>query len=527
MDKARVLVAEPLAPEGVDILREQTQVDEHLDMDRARLMKALPEYDALIVRSQTRVDAELIKAGTKLQVIARAGAGVDNIDVESATGRGIVVVNAPTANVISAAEHAMALMLALARHIPQAHSLLQEGVWRRTDFIGIEMRNKTLGLVGLGNVGSAVARRAQGFEMNVIVYDPYVSHEYCRHLGVQMVSLDELLRTSDFISLHVPLTDSTRGLIGAKELAKVKPTVRIINTARGGLLNEKALYQALEAGKVAGAAVDVFAVEPAGDNILCKSPKVIVTPHIAGSTAEAQAAIGRDIAQQVIAVLQGRPTPYAVNAPYIPAELQDILFPFLPLVHAMGHLMAQLAEGMTGDIRISYQGEISNYDTRAIKATILQGLLEDVSVERVNLVNADQVAQRRGLRITEQKTAISEVYPSLITLEVATGSGPLSVAGTSIQGEPHIVWLNEFRIDVIPTGGYFLFSEHLDRPGMIGAVGTICGEHDINIHSLHFGRVRPRGLALMVLGMDEAVPDEVVQKILALPDVSTAKVVRL
>ncbi|MEE9202122.1 MAG: phosphoglycerate dehydrogenase [Dehalococcoidia bacterium] len=527
MDKARVLVAEPLAPEGVDILREQTQVDEHLDLDRARLLEAVPEYDALIVRSQTRVDAELIKAGTKLQVIARAGAGVDNIDVEAATRRGIVVVNAPTANVISAAEHAMALMMALARHIPQAHSLLQEGVWRRTDFIGVELRNKTLGLVGLGNVGSAVARRAQGFDINVIVYDPYVSHEYCRHLGVQLVSLDELLRTSDFISLHVPLTDSTRGLIGAKELAKVKPTVRIINTARGGLLDEKALYQALEAGTVAGAAVDVFTVEPAGDNILCRSPKVIVTPHIAGSTAEAQAEIGRDIAHQVISVLQGKPTPYAVNAPYIPVELQDILSPFLPLVHAMGHLMAQLAEGVTGDIRISYQGEISNYDTRAIKATILQGLLEEVSVERVNLVNADQVAQRRRLRITEQKTAVSEVYPSLITLEVATGSGPLSVSGTSIQGEPHIVWLNEFRIDVIPTGGYFLFSEHLDRPGMIGAVGTICGEHDINIHSLHFGRVRPRGLALMVLGVDEAIPDEVVQKILALPDISSAKVVRL
>jgi D-3-phosphoglycerate dehydrogenase len=271
----------------------------------------------------------------------------------------------------------------------------------------------------------------------------------------------------------------------------------------------------------------VFTVEPAGDNILCKSPKVIVTPHIAGSTAEAQAEIGRDIAHQVISVLQGKPTPYAVNAPYIPVELQDILSPFLPLVHSMGHLMAQLAEAMTGDIRISYQGEISNYDTRAIKATILQGLLEEVSVERVNLVNADQVAQRRRLRITEQKTAVSEVYPSLITLEVATGSGPLSVSGTSIQGEPHIVWLNEFRIDVIPTGGYFLFSEHLDRPGMIGAVGTICGEHDINIHSLHFGRVRPRGLALMVLGVDEAIPDEVVQKILALPDVDSAKVVRL
>jgi D-3-phosphoglycerate dehydrogenase len=518
MEKARVIIAEPLAPEGLEILQGQTRVDQRLDLDRAGLLKAVAEYDAIVVRSQTAVDAELIDVGHKLQVIARAGAGVDNIDVAAATRRGIVVVNAPTANVISAAEHAVALMLSLARHIPQAHSLLQEGVWRRTDFMGVEIRNKTLGLIGLGNVGSAVARRAQGFEMNVVVSDPYVSHEFCRHLGVQLVSLDQLLRTSDFISMHVPLTDATRGLIGVKELDKVKPSVRIVNTARGGLMDEYALYKALEEGKVAGAAIDVFTVEPATDNILCRSPRVIVTPHIAGSTAEAQAEIGRDIARQVIAVLEGRPTPYAVNAPYIPAELQEILSPFLPLAHSMGHLIAQLAEGMTGDIRISYQGEISNYDIRAIKATILQGMLEEVSVERVNLVNADQV---------EQKTAISEVYPSLITLEVSTDSGSYSTSGTSIQGEPHIVWVNEFRVDVVPSGGYFIFGEHQDRPGMIGAVGTICGKHDINIHSLHFGRVRPRGLALMVLGVDEPVSDEVVQKIRELADISSAKVVRL
>lgn len=527
MEQPRVLITEPLAQVGIDMLKSCTQLEVRLGLKSKELIGAIADYDALIVRSETKVTAEVIEAGKKLQVIGRAGVGVDNIDVEAATRRGIVVVNAPTANTVAAAEHTIALMLSLARHVPQAHALLTEGVWRRAELIGVELRSKTLGVIGLGNVGSGVARRAQGLEMRVIGYDPYLSQEYAHHLGVTLVTLEELLRTSDFITLHVPLTEATRGVLGARELALVKPSVRIINAARGGLIDEAALSQALAEGRVAGAALDVFAVEPPGDNILFKSPKVIVTPHIAGSTAEAQTGVALDVAQQVLAVLGGKPAPYAVNAPYIPPELYSILSPFLPLCLALGRLSAQLAEGLTGMIQIRYAGEISNYDTHALKATVLRGLLEEISVERVNLVNADQIAQRRGLRIAEVKEPASEIYPSLITVEISTASGTASVAGTSLRGEAHIVGVNSYRVDIVPTGGYFLFCDHRDRPGLIGAVGSITGQADINIHSMQLSRKQLRGEALMMLGLDEPPTEEVQRKILAIPDIYTAKVVKL
>ena len=525
--KPRVLVAEELAEEGLQLLRGATDVDVHLGLTPKQLVEHVRDFEALIVRSQTKVDAPVIAAGKKLQVIGRAGVGVDNIDVEEATKRGIVVVNAATANTIAAAEHTIALMLALCRHIPQAHALLRGGVWKRSNLIGVEVRGKMLGLVGLGNVGSAVARRGVGLEMNVIAYDPYVSEEHTRRLQVKAVPLEDLLRTADFISVHLPLTEETRGIIGAREIALMKPQARIINAARGGLVDEVALYNALEEGRLAGAAVDVFTVEPAQDNILLKSDKVIVTPHIAASTEEAQATVSVDIAEQVLAVLQGRPARYAVNAPFIPADLIPVLGPFVPLGQAVGRLAFQLSEGHMEALNLKYDGEVAKYDPSPLRAAAIGGLLERVSAERVNIVNADVVARKRGLRIIEEKGEGVEPYPSLLTVRVATSAGETLVAGTVIRGESHIVRVNEFWLDIVPTGGYFLFCDHRDRPGLIGAVGNITGRAEINIHSMQLFRLEPRGKALMVLGLDAPLPEEQKREILALADVHAVKLVKL
>ena len=480
-----------------------------------------------MVRSETKVTAKVIEAGKKLQVIARAGVGIDNIDVEAATQRGIVVVNAPTANTMAAAEHSIALMLALARHIPQAHDSLKDGAWKRQNFVGVEVRNKTLGIVGLGNVGSEVARRVQGFQMKVLGYDPYVSPEYARNLRVELVPLEQIIREADFITLHLPLTPQSKNMIGAKELSMMKPTVRIINCARGGLIDEQALDQALREGKIAGAALDVFAQEPPKDSPLLKNEKVIVTPHLGASTQEAQANVAIDAAQQIVSVLNGQPVRYAVNAPLISAEMMPILAPFLRVATAVGRMIAQLAEGQMSSIDIGFEGEIAKYDLTALKAAVIGGLLQEMSEERINVVNANLVAQRRGLRVTEHKDSACENYASLITVAVTTSAGVATCAGTVMRGELHIVRVNDYWINIVPKGGYFLFSDHRDRPGIIGAVGNVTGSADINVSSMQLARLKPRGQALMVLELDERLNEDQIKQILAIPDIYTAKLVEL
>ena len=524
---AKVLVADPIASDGVEMLRAHAEVDVKTGLSPAELIDIVGEYDALVVRSETRATAEVIEAGKKLQVIGRAGVGVDNIDLEAATRRGIVVVNVPTGNTISATEHTLALMLALARYIPQANTSLKSGMWERANFIGIELRDKTLGVVGLGRVGSEVARRAKAMEMRVVAYDPFVSMEHAHYLGVEMVTLDELLKQSDFISLHTPLTSQTRNMIGAKQLALVKPTVRFINCARGNIIDEGALLKAIEEGRVAGAAIDVFSEEPMTDSPLFKSDKIIVTPHLAASTAEAQTNVALGVAEQVIAVLNGEPARYAVNAPLFTQETISMIAPFLEIVSTMGKLVTQLAEGQLETITIKYEGEIANYDTSTLKAAIIGGLLEPITEERVNLVNANFIAQSRGLKIIEQKGSIAENYANLVTVEATTSAGTTTVAGTLLRGEPHIVRINSYWIDLVPTGGYWLFSDHRDRPGLIGTVGNITGNADINISSMQVSRLKPRGQALMVLGLDEPLPQAQQDQLLAIPDVYTVKVVKL
>ena len=523
----KVLITDAISDEGIDALRSEAEVDVKLGLKPEEIISIIGDYEALLVRSQTQVTAEIIQAGKKLQVIARAGVGIDNINVEEATRRGIVVVNAPTGNIISAAEHTIALMFSLARHIPQANAVLKSGEWRRSDFMGIEIRNKILGIIGLGNVGSEVARRARGLDMKLIAYDPFISVDHAHNLKVELVSLEHLLKESDFITLHLPMTATTKGIIGTKELATVKPTVRIINCGRGGLVDEEALAKAIKKKRVAGAAIDVFVKEPTTKSALFDSDNVIVTPHLGASTTEAQAKVAKDAAEQIVSVFKGQPARYAVNAPLILPETLSILAPFIKVASTVGKLVSQLVEGQMNAIQIKYEGEISNYETNVLKASMLSGLLEEISEERVNIINANVVATRRGLSVVEEKKAGCENYASLINATASTSAGVITVAGTVMRGESHIVRVNNYWLDIIPTGGYFLFTGHLDRPGLISAVSKVTGDADVNISSMHVGRLKLRGQALMILALDEALSEEQLGQILSIPDVYTAKLVRL
>jgi len=513
----KILVADPIAEEGLKILREQANVDVKAKLKPEELKAIVGDYDALIVRSQTQVPAEIVEAGRKLKVIGRAGVGIDNIDVGAATRQGIVVVNAPTGNTVSAAEHAMALMLALARNIPQANSQLKSGVWQRGKLIGVELRNKTLGIIGLGNVGSEVAKRAQAFEMRVIAYDPFVSLDYAQTHKVDLVSLDGLFEQADVITLHVPLTSATRSLIGARELAKIKPTALIINCARG------ALAEAVKAGRIAGAALDVFSAEPVTASPLFESDKIVTTPHLGASTFEAQINVSRDIAEQVLTVLKGQFSKYAVNAPYVSSELM----PSIRAASTVGSFASQLMEGQISEIHIKYAGELANHDCSPFKAAIVSALLQETSEETVNLVNVNFVAKQRGLKISEETELDSQNYSNLLTLRIDTDKGPTTVSSTVRDNEVHVVQVNDFWMDIVPTGGHFLLCTHLDQPGMVGTIGNITGRANINISSMYVSRLQPRGQAVMLLALDEPIGEQQIQEILAIPGIHTARALKL
>lgn len=523
----KVLVSDPIAQEGIDILRSKVEVDVKTGQKPEDLKAMIGDYDALIVRSETKVTAEIIKAGKKLQVVARAGVGLDNVDIPAATQQGIVVVNAPTGNTIAACEHTMALMLALARHIPQANAKLKQHEWKRSDYVGNELKGKTLGVIGLGNVGSEVARRSQAFAMKIIGYDPFVSADYAKTLNIELVPLERIYKDADFITLHIPLTPETKGLIGPKEFAMMKSTARIINCPRGGLIDEAELLKAVQEGKIAGATVDVFSKEPATDSVLFNSDKIIVTPHLGASTTEAQIGVAIDPAEQVLAVLSGEPARYAANAPQISAEFMAQMSPYMNVCTIMGRFVSQLLEGQIKGIDIKYSGDIINCDSTVLKASVIGGLLEKVSEQKVNLVNYNLIANKRGLKITETKEAVCENYGNLIEVEVQVDSGKVNIAGTVLRGETHIVRINDFYLDIVPTGGYFLIADHRDRPGLIGAIGTVCGRADVNISSMQLGRLNPRGKAMAILALDEALPEKWLQEIRSLPEVYSCKLVKI
>lgn len=522
----RVLVADPIAQDGVRLLKDGgVDVDVKTGQKPDALKAIIGEYDALIVRSETQVTADLLAAGKKLQIVARAGVGVDNIDVEAATRCGILVANAPTANTVAAAEHSMALMLSLARHIPRAHQSMKAGRWARSEFMGTEMRGKTLGIIGLGKVGSEVARRARSFEMRVIAFDPFIARDHAQRLGAEVVTMDELLAQSDFVSVHVPLNKGNDKLIGKTELAKMKPTACIINAARGGIVEEQALYEAVEAGKLAGAAVDVFTTEPVKDSPLLKSEKIVVTPHLGASTREAQANVATEVAQQVLDVFHNKPARYAVNAPVVLPEALAILSPFVDVGHTVGKLATQLGEGQFSSVSIVYAGDIAKYDTLFLKAAVVGGLLAPISEERVNVVNVNMVVGQRGMKIVERKEDAAETYRNLLTVELTTSAGTTVVSGTSVIGHSHIVRINDYWMDVTVANGYMLLVENQDRPGMIGAVGQIAGENDVNISFMEVGRLAKRGHALMALGLDEPMPEGALEKIRAIPGIIGARLV--
>lgn len=522
----KVLVAEALAQEGLELLREHFQVDEYQGLGPEALLQAIGDYEALIVRSQTKVNSALIEAGRKLRVIGRAGTGVDNIDLEAATRRGIVVVNAPLGNCISVAEHTIALLLALARNIVQADSSLRAGLWERKKLAGVEVRGKVLGLIGLGRIGTEVARRAAALEMAILAYDPFVPSEHAARSGVRLVSLEELLRQADFISLHVPATNLTQGMIGANELALVKPTARLINCARGGILDEEALLNALEGGRLAGAALDVFAEEPPRNPRLLSCEKVILTPHLGASTLEAQRETALDVVEQVIAVLKGQPARYAVNLPLVSPEELATLQPYIDLAGRLGNFYALLARNNFQALEMSYSGEVAEYNFSLLTSAAISGLLAPISEEPVNQVNARLISSERGWKVSESVSAAKENFASLITMKVKTSSGERLVAGTVMRGEPHIVRIDEFWLDFVARG-LLLVSEHIERPGIIGRMGTVLGEAGVSISFIQVGRKEKGGPGVMVLGLDDPVTPETLERIRALPSVLDARVVNL
>ncbi len=517
----KVLIAEPLGKEGLELLQQHTQAEVKLKLPLEELKAILPDYHGLIVRSGTQVDDALLEAGKNLIVVGRAGVGVDNIDVAAATKRGITVVNAPTTNIVAAAEHAVAILWALARNIPQADASVRRGEWKRELFSGVELVGKRLGLVGLGRVGSEVARRAVGLGMEVVAFDPYVSPERAAQMQVRLVSFDDVLSTSDFVSLHAPMTKETKKLLGHEEFAKFKKNARLVNAARGALIDETALLDALDAGQLAGAALDVFEQEPSKNERLLQHPAVVHTPHIGGSTAEAATRVSLEVAEQVLSVLQGKPAAYAVNAPLVPAALAQILHPYLELAETLGRFYTKWVGGPLGKLEIEYAGNIAAEDVGVLTAAIIKGLLGPIVDTRVNLVNAAMLARAHGLHISERKTRDVSRFENIITI-----TGERRVSGTILHDEPHIVQLDGNWVDFIPSG-YVMLTRHRDRPGMIGKVGTLLGQVDVNIASMQVARDGPRGEAIMVLTLDDPVPEDVMQTIRRELDIQWSQVLDL
>ncbi|MCM8778680.1 MAG: phosphoglycerate dehydrogenase [Candidatus Omnitrophica bacterium] len=526
----KVLVSDPLAEEGLRILKEERdlEVDIKLKQPEEALKEIIKDYDALIVRSETRVTAKIIENADKLKVIGRAGVGLDNIDVEAATKKGIIVMNAPEGNTISTAEHTLSLMLALSRNIPQADASLKKGEWERKKFMGVELYGKVLGIVGLGRIGREVAKRALSFGMKVIAYDPYLAEEKARELGIDLVERDYLFKQSDYITFHVPLTEETKNMVSEKEFRLMKKGVRIINCARGGIIDELALAKAISEGVVEGAALDVFAKEPPQDSPLLKLDKVIVTPHLGASTEEAQINVSIDIAQQVKDVLLGKGIRNAVNFPSLESHLLKLLKPYLNLAEKLGAMHTQLSQGHIKEVRIRYIGETwGRLDTQPLTIALIKGMLFPILQETVNFVNAPFIARERGIKINEAKTTEVEEFAQAISVEMLTDKVNNTLTGTLfVDNSARIVKINEFYVEAIPQG-VMLILYNWDRPGVVGNIGTILGKNKINIAGMTFGREKPGGRAITVLNVDNHVPENVLQQLKNTENILDVKLIKL
>jgi D-3-phosphoglycerate dehydrogenase len=521
----KVLVSDKLAPEGIRLLQDTPgiEVTVQTEWKPGELREKIKDYSGLIIRSATRVTAEVIEAADNLKVVGRAGIGVDNVDREAASKKGIVVMNTPTANTVTTAEHALSMMMALARKIPQATASMKGGKWEKGRFSGVELFEKTLGVIGIGNIGSILARQAVGLGMTVIAYDPFISTERADQLGVELVELDDLFARSDFISTHVPKTEQTYHLLRKENFAKMKDGVRIVNCARGGVVKEDDLVEAIKSGKVAGAALDVFEKEPLdASSPLMGVDEVILTPHLGASTAEAQMKVATEVAKQVVDFLTKGIVKNAVNIPSVDPETLAKIQPYLDLASRMGRFMGQLVEGRLSEVSVEYSGKVASADVRPLTSTLLEGLLKPVLEEMVNLVNAPYLAKERGIKVREATTSESADYTSLIALKLKTDKGERSCEGTLLARRiPRIVGLDGHKLEVVPEGHLLVFANE-DRPGVIGRVGTLLGDNNINIAQMQLGRSAPNQDAVAVLTIDSVIPEPVIEEFLKLPFIKSA-----
>lgn len=520
MTPPRVLIADKLSPAAAAIFRDRgIETETKIGLDKEELAEVIGNYDGVAVRSATKLTEKVLAKANGLKVIGRAGIGVDNIDVRTATARGIIVMNTPLGNSITTAEHTIALMMALARQIPQADRSTQEGKWEKTRFMGVEVTSKTLGIIGCGNIGSIVADRAHGLKMKVIAYDPFLSTERAVDLGVEKVELDDLFRRADFISLHTPMTEKTRNIINANAIAKMKKGVRIVNCARGGLVVEKDLAEALRSGHVAGAAIDVFETEPAHDNTLFGLPNVICTPHLGASTTEAQENVALQIAEQMSDYLLQGAISHAVNFPSITAEEAPKLRPFVKLAEQLGSFAGQIMESAPTFIRLEYAGDVADMNTRALSSAALSGAMRPL-LQDVNMVSAPVIAKERGIQVEEVRRGQEGAYETYMRITVRTARRERSLAGTVFSdSKPRLIQINNIGMDA-EFGPHMLYTENADKPGHIGALGTLFANEGINIATFNLGREAPGGKAVALVSVDERVSDNVVEKVRHLPHVT-------
>ncbi|MBQ1510868.1 MAG: phosphoglycerate dehydrogenase, partial [Selenomonadaceae bacterium] len=501
----KVLAADGISTKGIELLEKEFEVVVKEKISHEELLSIIPEFDALMVRSASKVTADVIERAEKLKIIGRAGVGVDNIDIPAATARGIIVINSPGGNTIAATEHTMAMMLAMSRHIPIANETLQKGEWNRKKYVGVELRGKTLGVVGMGRIGSGVAKRALAFDMNVIAYDPYINEERAKSLGVKVGSLDDVIAEADFITVHMPLTPETKGMISMEQMKKMKKGVRLVNCARGGIIDEADLAQAVKDGIVAGAAIDVFTSEPIpADHPLLGVPGIILTPHLGASTVEAQIGVSVDVSEGILAALKGEPVSTAVNMAPVSPQVMKVIGPYLNLAERIGGTVCSLAEGPIKSVEITYNGEITEVNTGLLSTAVIKGMLNPIMESEVNYVNAPGFAKERNIKITETKNKEAENFANLITVKVKAKDKEVSVQGTLFGDEGRIVRINKFRVDVDPHAR-ILICPHINRPGIIGTVGSIMGAANINISGMQVGKADVEGTNLMVLTIDDDI----------------------
>ncbi len=513
----KVIVTDEISEKGLELLENdpRVQLDVRLGLSTSDLHGLIGSYDAIITRSGTQVDAELLSHATNLKMVARAGVGIDNVDVVAASERGIIVVNAPFGNTNSAAEHSMAILLSMCRNVPDANASLKSGQWQRAPFTGYELKHKTMGIIGLGKVGGRVALRSRAFEMDVVVYDPYISEKRAADFGTRLVSLDELVSMADVISVHTPLNDETRDLITGEHFSAMKEGVLVVNCARGGIINESAMLTALQSGKVAGAAFDVWSEEPPKSDVLKKMiehPRMVVTPHLGANTFEAQTNVAIDVSREILNLLDGKPVENAVNIARFDPDLMAQMRPFMELAALLGDFISQLAPENPGKVIFNYTGKLAAHDCMPITVAGLAALLNRCTDQEINMVNASLVAERRGLIVEQSRSTESNFFSNLITMSLETPQGKRTIAGTLFEGTPKIVKMRDFDTDFTPEE-HMLVMHYDDRPGLIGKIGTILGEAQVNIGAMNLGRRIKGGEAMVVLSVDSPVGEETLAKL--------------